>query len=493
MAGGGFARHDQAQTGVLGVAALGGEEGLEHLEAPFPGDAGPAVGEAHFDVVGVDTAADAELTPVVAAFEDGFHGVVDQLFEQVGKLCRVALHTGQVGAPLPVHHHAGGEQARCGQTQDIAQQVVEVDRAGGFIEVGRHGGAQGFQGGLAGGERGTQVAGGFAARFDQIHRRLHPVQRPFQLEDRAGQGFAQALDAFLFGQHRRRRRHADGFLLAFEFADVLHGEQQPGEAFGFVEGIGMDVQLLEPGDGTGQPARLALVPPEFEFLGGNRPPLFPRQIEVRAQLVLERGQHRGGRLAAEVADELFVFLVVQHHPLVAVQQGDADLGRIDHRFDHRLLVLHLALQAVDFGHVTVHAEEMGGGSVAIQHRGDGEVGEIAAAVTAAVDQQTIPGALPLQLRPQGFVHDLGRDLVGEDGFVLADDFILAVTGHPLEGRVGVEDVGAGIGDGDGQRRLLHRQAEELRGQVGIGGGHGFVPVGSGVTGDLASAVPRRMR
>ena len=114
-----------------------------------------------------------------------------------------------------------------------------------------------------------------------------------------------------------------------------------------------------------------------------------------------------------------------------------------------------------FSHVAVHAQEMAGAAVAVQNRGDGQVGQITAAVAAAIDQHAVPGALPAQLCPQGLVYQGRRDLVGKEGLVAADDFLPVIAAYPLESRVDVEDVGMGIGDRNGQCSLFHGLAEHL--------------------------------
>jgi hypothetical protein len=133
------------------------------------------------------------------------------------------------------------------------------------------------------------------------------------------------------------------------------------------------------------------------------------------------------------------------------------------------VVLHLALEAVHLGDVAVHAEVVRGLAGCVDDRGDGQVGEVAAAVTAAVDQQAVPRALPFQLRPQCLVDDLRRDPVRQDRLVVADHLRLRVAGDALEGRVGVEDVRVGVGDRDGERRLLDHLAEHLRWDGRVGG------------------------
>jgi len=63
---------------------------------------------------------------------------------------------------------------------------------------------------------------------------------------------------------------------------------------------------------------------------------------------------------------------------------------------------------------------MAGLAIGIDHRGDRQIGQIAAAVTAAIHQHAVPGALPAQLRPKGFIDQAGRDLVRQHRRIAAD-------------------------------------------------------------------------
>ena len=183
-----------------------------------------------------------------------------------------------------------------------------------------------------------------------------------------------------------------------------------------------------------------------------------------AHLFAHGGEQLQRRFLAEIADQFLVFLIVEQHALFLVEQHDGDLRCIHHRFDQRLLVLHLAFEAVHFSHVAVHAEVMRGVAFFAHHRSDGDVRQIAAAVLALVYQQAVPRTLALDLRPQRFVHQLGRDAIGQHGFVMTDYFVLFIAGDALERAVGIQDIGARIGDGDRQRGLFHCLAKQVRRQ-----------------------------
>ncbi len=207
------------------------------------------------------------------------------------------------------------------------------------------------------------------------------------------------MDARLLGQQGGEAVDADRFLLLFKRADVLRGQQQivvPGR---LVEGVGAGILLIKPRNRAGKPVRFLARARHLHFAIADAAAAGTRVIERLAHLLTQMRQQERSGFAAQFTDQLFIFLVIQHDMIMLIEQANGDLSGIDHRFDHRFLVLHLPFQTMHFGDIAMHAKEMAGFTVHVNHRRDGEIGQIAAAIMAAVNQQAVPGALPLQLRP----------------------------------------------------------------------------------------------
>ena len=181
-----------------------------------------------------------------------------------------------------------------------------------------------------------------------------------------------------------------------------------------IESIGADIVFLEPRYRAGEPACRAVGRFDEDLARGDVAMFLVRFGEYIAHLRAQRGKQSHGGFLAEVADQFFVFLIVQQHAFLFVEQHDGDLCRIHHRLDQCLLVLHLAFQPVHFGHVSVHAEVMRGETFFSHHRGDGDVRQVAVAVLALVHQQAVPRTLPLYLRPQRFIDQFGCDVVRQN-------------------------------------------------------------------------------
>jgi len=116
------------------------------------------------------------------------------------------------------------------------------------------------------------------------------------------------------------------------------------------------------------------------------------------------------------------------------------------------------------GHVAVHAEEVSNLSGGVEHRRDHQFRQIIATVLAPIHQGASPWTLALDGAPELLIDGVRCRVAGQNGFVLADDIVAAVAGKFLERRVGVEDVGSCVGDGDGDRSLFYRLEIEPRRQ-----------------------------
>ncbi|MNC34225.1 hypothetical protein D3C75_826500 [compost metagenome] len=111
--------------------------------------------------------------------------------------------------------------------------------------------------------------------------------------------------------------------------------------------------------------------------------------------------------------------------------------------------------------VAVHAQVVEGLPAFVEHRRHGQLGQVQAAVLAPVDQHAGPRLLLCQPTPQRLVDQARRGAVGQQGFVLADHFLAAVTGDAAEGPVGIQDVGLEVGDGNGDGRVFRHLPECL--------------------------------
>jgi hypothetical protein len=163
---------------------------------------------------------------------------------------------------------------------------------------------------------------------------------------------------------------------------------------------------------------------------------------------------------AQVAHQLLVLVVVEHHAVLAVKQGEDDGRRIDHRFDQGLLVGDFAFEPMQLRHVAVDAEVIDDRARRIDDRRDQQVGQILAAVLAASDEAAAPRLAARDLLPHRLVHLARRGLVRQQRLVAADHLFRRIAGGAREGRIHIQDVGSGVGDGNGQVGLLHRLLED---------------------------------
>ncbi|EGV27773.1 hypothetical protein ThidrDRAFT_4410 [Thiorhodococcus drewsii AZ1] len=169
-------------------------------------------------------------------------------------------------------------------------------------------------------------------------------------------------------------------------------------------------------------------------------------------------------LALKIVEQLFVFLVVEDDPSLTVEQHHDHRCGIEHRLDAGLLLAQRPFELVHLGDVAMHAEEVFEVAVAVQHRRDGQLGQVVAALLGAVHQGAGPGLLMLDGAPQVLIDAVRGGVVGQNRLVLSPYLFAAVAGERLEGMVGVEDGRLGVGDRDGDGRLLNGLEEESRWQ-----------------------------
>jgi len=154
-------------------------------------------------------------------------------------------------------------------------------------------------------------------------------------------------------------------------------------------------------------------------------------------------------------------MVVEHDPVVDVEQGDDHRRGIDHRLDQRFLIPHLRFQAVEFGDVAMHAEIVEDLAAGIGHRRNAQLGKVLAAVLAPIDQTAAPRLAMRNRLPEALIELARHAVVGDDRLVLANHLITRVTGNAAEGRIDVEDVALRIGDRDCHVGLIDRVLEDL--------------------------------
>ena len=124
-------------------------------------------------------------------------------------------------------------------------------------------------------------------------------------------------------------------------------------------------------------------------------------------------QNQRGRFGhAQIAHQFLVFVVVQHHLVAAVEQGDHQGCRVDDRFDQRLLVADFAFESMQQRDVALDAEIVRDFAVTIDDGRDQQIGEILAPVLAPVHQAPTPGQPARDHRPQFLIHRDRRRLVG---------------------------------------------------------------------------------
>ncbi len=149
-----------------------------------------------------------------------------------------------------------------------------------------------------------------------------------------------------------------------------------------------------------------------------------------------------GRLpATHIAHQLLVGLVIQQHFLLSIEHGHDRRGRVNYRFNQCLLVLDLLLQCKDRGDVTVDAEIVCRLATVIEHRGNTQLRQIAAAILALVDQHPAPALFYQQGLPQVQVDLRWGGFIGEHRFILADYFLRQIARHLSKAGVDIKDVG----------------------------------------------------
>ena len=125
----------------------------------------------------------------------------------------------------------------------------------------------------------------------------------------------------------------------------------------FEEGVSAAVLFAEPDAGAGKPARQAAIArikaqfPVAKALAG-----LIVALEGFAHALAQDAQKFSRRFTpAQIADQLLVFMIVQDHFAVFVQQGDSGRGGVHHRLNQGFLIAHLLFQPMQAADITMNA------------------------------------------------------------------------------------------------------------------------------------------
>lgn len=197
---------------------------------------------------------------------------------------------------------------------------------------------------------------------------------------------------------------------------------------------------------------------------------------------LGHDHRRAHRVAGNVGDHqvqgfpdpVIVVVIAAHVGGRQTEAGNPDLvrhqgrrrqqGQLNPPGDFQFVLLFL--DASQFGHVGLDADEMGQSAGLVTYRGDHQFVPERGAVLAIVDQSQMAVA-PFPDGPADFLDGLGiglRSLQNTGAF--SKDFLRPVAGDPGERRIGVNDGIArfqGIGDDDPHTGGLHGPVPQAQG------------------------------
>ncbi len=133
-------------------------------------------------------------------------------------------------------------------------------------------------------------------------------------------------------------------------------------------------------------------------------------------------------------------------------------GQLAHGF-HFLSLAKLSVEFALAGHVPLQPDVIHHRAVAVPHGADDRVGRVERPVLATVAYPSRPALTTLQGGPEIAVELGPLQAAPEDPGVLADRLGGGVAGHPLKGRVDVDDGSVEFGDQHQFGGLLHHLAE----------------------------------
>ena len=119
-----------------------------------------------------------------------------------------------------------------------------------------------------------------------------------------------------------------------------------------------------------------------------------------------------------------------------------------------LMLFQLLLDALAFGDILLHRDEMRNLAGVVENRRDRGFFPDQVAVLAAVAQDAVPGLAGENGAPQIFVGGAGCFFGLEDARRLANGFLAAVSGNSGEARIDVLDHAHAVGDDNRNRALL---------------------------------------